>query len=238
MITTASMAPTLNPLAIPEDFRAKVADAQRSAYTTVADFTSTHGEKDAWLFRSVAIERTGYAPKPDVEAQELVYLHQIQAQRTPGGIATSKYFDSMYGDKLWLPLISELGPDQAKQATGLLRDALAFANDVSQTVKGTSNRSRPFVVDPTITPAVGIPGKNPSFPSGHASAAFAGAEILAAFLPNRRDEIFNIAEQSAFSRVYAGMHFPSDAIAGAKLGMMAGAFIDSRTGIAAPPVAA
>jgi hypothetical protein len=226
----AAPAPTgpLTPLAVPDAFRQQIAEAQRTAYATVKDFSSTHGEKDAWLFRSVAIARTGFEPKPDIELQEIQYLHELQAQRTPEGIATSKYYDAMYGEKLWQPLINELGPDQAKQAARLLNDALLFTNDMSQTVKGSSNRSRPYVADPTINPAVGKPGKNPSFPSGHASAAFAGAEVLAAFFPGRRDEIFNIAQQSAFSRVYAGMHFPTDAIAGAKLGTMAAAFIVSR----------
>lgn len=69
------------------------------------------------------------------------------------------------------------------------------------------------------------PPNFPSFPSGHAMAGFATATVLA--LSARRGRVavpvFVGAALVAASRVYLGHHFPSDVLAGAVLGVGAGA---------------
>ncbi len=72
----------------------------------------------------------------------------------------------------------------------------------------------------------------PSFPSGHTAAAFAMATFLAAWGGQRMPRGFATvvggllllwAAGVALSRVYLGVHFPSDTIAGAVLGAIVGA---------------
>jgi undecaprenyl-diphosphatase len=64
----------------------------------------------------------------------------------------------------------------------------------------------------------------PSFPSGHAMAAWATAAILALAYGRRVGwPAFTLAALVAFSRVYQGHHFPSDVFAGAVLGAGVGA---------------
>jgi undecaprenyl-diphosphatase len=59
-----------------------------------------------------------------------------------------------------------------------------------------------------------------SFPSGHAATSFACATVLAHYAPRLRVPLFVLAALIAFSRVYNGMHYPTDVLAGAVLGVL------------------
>jgi acid phosphatase (class A) len=85
--------------------------------------------------------------------------------------------------------------------------------DVLAPAKIYFNRQRPFVVDPNVKPAVKEPS-DLSYPSGHATFAFADAALLAAMIPEKADAIFERAARYARNRVIAGAHFPTDIEAG------------------------
>ncbi len=57
-----------------------------------------------------------------------------------------------------------------------------------------------------------------SFPSGHATTAFAAATFLSLWKPRWAPVAFCVAGLVGVSRVYLGSHFPSDVLAGAILG--------------------
>lgn len=75
-------------------------------------------------------------------------------------------------------------------------------------------RRRPALAD--LPPLVGTP-TGLSFPSAHASTAFAGA-LAYSRLGVPAAPLYGLAGALALSRVYLGVHYPSDIAAGALLG--------------------
>lgn len=75
-----------------------------------------------------------------------------------------------------------------------------------------------------------------SFPSGHATAAFALAGVLARTYPRARPLWYALAGAVGLSRLAINAHFLSDVMAGASLGLMV-AFVVLRLGLShkAPP---
>ena len=73
----------------------------------------------------------------------------------------------------------------------------------------------------------GLPplGREPatfSFPSGHAATSFAAATAIGSLLPPARAPLLAAAALMALTRPYLGLHYPSDALAGAALGRLLG----------------
>lgn len=97
--------------------------------------------------------------------------------------------------------------------------------------KGRLRRDRPYVADTTIYARVYgrrvhfIGKRSYSLPSGHAALGFAGATSVA--LTDGRPGVvaasYAWATAVALARVYEGVHYPSDVIAGAAVGFLAGA---------------
>lgn len=61
-----------------------------------------------------------------------------------------------------------------------------------------------------------------SFPSGHSASAAAFAVAVGGVLPALRPPLRVAASVVAFSRVYTGVHYPSDVLVGATVGVLSG----------------
>jgi undecaprenyl-diphosphatase len=72
---------------------------------------------------------------------------------------------------------------------------------------------------PHYDPLIAVPATH-SFPSGHAASSFAAATAIAAVAPRWRVPAFVLAALIAFSRVYNGVHWPTDVLAGAAVGVL------------------
>ena len=83
------------------------------------------------------------------------------------------------------------------------------------------NRSRPTELDHKLPTAVSVPN-SPSYPSEHAAAAQAAATVLAFLLPADAAKFQAMAEEAGWSRVLAGVQYPSDYDAGLALGRRVG----------------
>jgi undecaprenyl-diphosphatase len=100
--------------------------------------------------------------------------------------------------------------------SGLL--AVGVAAGLTSLIKDLVDRARPALADPGIEALVATPG-SPSFPSGHAATAFAAAIAVGAFYPRIRWPLLGTAAVVGLSRIYLGVHYWLDVVAGAALGI-------------------
>jgi undecaprenyl-diphosphatase len=91
-----------------------------------------------------------------------------------------------------------------------------IADLLAEVGKTIFDRHRPFETQ------LGPPTSTHSFPSGHAATAFACATVLASLAPRWRVSFFVLAALIAFSRVYNGVHYPTDVLGGSALGVLVG----------------
>ena len=87
-------------------------------------------------------------------------------------------------------------------------------------LKHIFKRARPFDTYPDLQPLIHEP-TDWSFPSGHSSASFAAAFVLYHYLPKKFSiPALILATLIAVSRLYLGVHYPSDVIGGAAIGYL------------------
>ena len=85
-------------------------------------------------------------------------------------------------------------------------------------------RPRPYVLDPTLLKSLLVPEQwDYSFPSGHTSASFATAGVLPFMRAKKRLAVplLILACLIGLSRLYVCVHYPTDVICGAVLGLIA-----------------
>jgi undecaprenyl-diphosphatase len=109
---------------------------------------------------------------------------------------------------------------------------LAFViNDL--TLKPIFHAPRPFQRDAQVR-VVGPRPDDYSFPSGHAAASVAAAVALSRAWPAGTIAWFALSAFIAYTRIYLGVHYPIDVVAGAIVGMACGWFAVGRTHWRAP----
>ncbi|KJK48119.1 bifunctional phosphatase PAP2/diacylglycerol kinase family protein [Streptomyces sp. NRRL F-4428] len=106
--------------------------------------------------------------------------------------------------------------------------SLALASSTINTVgKWSVRRPRPLLEGVPAVRQLAVQPQTTSFPSGHSASAFAFAAGVALASPGWGAVLAPVAASVAFSRVYTGVHYPSDVAAGAALGVGA-AFVVRR----------
>lgn len=85
-------------------------------------------------------------------------------------------------------------------------------------VKSRTRRLRPSEVLPQIRNLISMPDRF-SFPSGHAAGAFVMADLFRHFYPGLGIPLYAAASVISVSRIYNGVHYPGDVVAGTLLGI-------------------
>jgi membrane-associated phospholipid phosphatase len=111
----------------------------------------------------------------------------------------------------------------AAAATGPAAIGLNFV------VKVAVSRERPLIAD---HPRLGRAPTELSFPSAHATSSLAAAIALGRVERRARLPLLALAGTICVGRPYLGMHYPSDVLAGAALGLVIGSLVP---GLAGPP---
>lgn len=159
-------------------------------------------------------------------ARDMSITRRLIEARTPTGDAWARALDRAGGRTVWRELGAHAKAEPAV-VQALLGAAFAAAGVQAGVGKRQWDRPRPFRVDPTIR-VVGRTPRDESYPSGHSASAYAAARVLAALDPALTDEAYSLAREVVMSRVYAGVHFASDVVAGARLGTQLGQSIVER----------
>jgi membrane-associated phospholipid phosphatase len=76
---------------------------------------------------------------------------------------------------------------------------------------------RPFQLDPDVKPLFSTPN-HPSYPAAHGCLSTATAAILGYLFPRDAATLAALAQEANESRIWAGIHYRSDTVAGAALG--------------------
>ncbi|MEC4571899.1 bifunctional phosphatase PAP2/diacylglycerol kinase family protein [Streptomyces virginiae] len=124
--------------------------------------------------------------------------------------------------------IAVFGSAGARKAALRGAASLALASTTINTVgKWSVRRPRPLLEGVPAVRQLAVQPQTTSFPSGHSASAFAFAAGVALASPGWGAVLAPVAASVAFSRVYTGVHYPSDVAAGAALGVGA-AFVVRR----------
>lgn len=150
-------------------------------------------------------------------AQEVAHMLDLQATRTLADEQRCKQevklsvflFSNVLGD--WF------NADKLPITHQVMDEARINAGHVATAAKDSYQRVRPPVANPKIHPCVPLE-RSYSYPSGHTVAGIVWATLLSEIFPEKRDALMARGKQIGDDRVLAGMHYPTDVIAGRKLG--------------------
>lgn len=132
---------------------------------------------------------------------------------------------------VWIALLGAMAAFGKKTGrkialAGLVALAIGFAS--SEVIKEITMRPRPFLVLPDVRLLIPAPSSF-AFPSGHTTSAFAAASgaVLAARRLLQRVPLWGwgmlaLAAAISYSRIYVGVHWPTDVAAGVLLGLASG----------------
>ena len=132
------------------------------------------------------------------------------------------------GDLIWAPLVFWLyvfRKDSNEWTSSLiLAVAMVTAMSLTDVLKAAFNLPRPFQVPSLGIVARGEIPSNPGFPSGHTTNAFTVATVIWSRYTAWRVPFVLLAIATGVSMIILGLHFPSDVIGGASLGIFSGTF--------------
>jgi membrane-associated phospholipid phosphatase len=204
----------------PEEFRQETAERARNRHDQIEPGA---GRWRTWVISSGKDYRVPPPPNASETRRELRMLKNIIRDNDEEAAEQIKYWDAGSPAYRWIDMINARmvanTPTTAYGHRVYAYVALAMYDATVATWESKYHyrRLRPSEVDDDLPTALPVP-QSPSYPSEHAAAAQAAASVLAFFLPAEAASFQTMAERAAWSRVQAGLQYPSDYTAGLALG--------------------
>lgn len=132
-----------------------------------------------------------------------------------GGLRNFEYWNLQAG-RLLLEYGQAADAPRAARAYALLNAAFYDAGVACWDAKYAYWTIRPFQLDPEFRPVFPTPN-HPSYPAAHACFSMTSALVLAHLFPRDTTALAALGRESGDSRVWAGIHYPSDIAAGRQL---------------------
>jgi hypothetical protein len=177
-----------------------------------------------WLMTRGDQFRPGPPPAIDSVAfqEELALLKRINSNPTPSQRAIATNFAAKSLDFIWEPGYALVRRERLSVPREvrllapfavLYHDAYIAAHDAKYTYWSL----RPHMADTTIVPLIPVPN-HPAYVSNAAIIASAAAELVGSMFPQEAAQWRYLGEEAGLSRIYAGIHYPSDERAGNQMG--------------------
>lgn len=152
------------------------------------------------------------------------FLIKIQHLMINDTLTPTVKFITHLGDKgiIWIALILILLiPKRTRKYALLTAVALGLTYCVNNIfLKNYIGRTRPYEAFDAVQRLIGKQ-HDASFPSGHAASSFAAAMSFYIYFPKKIGiPALILATGIALSRLYVGVHYPGDALAGAFIGSL------------------
>ncbi|THA23528.1 phosphatase PAP2 family protein [Streptomyces sp. RKND-216] len=159
-----------------------------------------------------------------VSAWDHRLFHKVAARHWPGGDRVlPRLSKAANHGGLWFAVAAGIAATRhpAARRTALRGVAsLAVASATVNTLgKRAVRRARPILDNVPVVRQLHTQPVTTSFPSGHSASAAAFTTGLALENPRWGAAVAPLAAAVAFSRVYTGVHYPSDVLAGAAIGV-------------------
>ena len=181
------------------------------------------GNWRTWVISSGEDFRVQPPPSPSETQEELRSLAELVGRNDEQARQQIAYWDAGAPAYRWMEMVNNRlmsgtpttsYPHRVQAYVAL---AMYDATVAAWESKYHYNRRRPSEMDNRVKASLPVPD-SPSYPSEHAATAQAAAAVLAHFLPAEAQSFQTMAEQAGYSRVLAGLQYPSDNEAGLELG--------------------
>ena len=157
------------------------------------------------------------------KADEHIFTHVAGWHSELGDTVLPRLSVAASYSRLWIAISAVVGLTGGKESRRAVLEALtavALSSAVANiAAKGVAHRQRPTTTVPDSR-ALEHPSSS-SFPSGHSASAAAFSGVMGHRLPAIAVPINAVAASVAFSRVYTGVHYPSDVAVGWAIGRIA-----------------
>jgi acid phosphatase (class A) len=146
-----------------------------------------------------------------ITTAELTELHRIEGTRTPAQVTQAEADDHeedifIFKTVLGSGFTAEALPITAALSAHVRKDE----SSASSPLKNIYHRPRPYQVDKTLHPVCPLNPEPTSYPSGHSLSAYLLAFTLVQLVPEKRQEIFDRADEDVHNRLVCGVHYASD----------------------------
>jgi undecaprenyl-diphosphatase len=153
---------------------------------------------------------------------EVIFMQGLCSLRRHAWLTRFLYFLSRMGDGLlwWISglLFLIVGTTRTCWAVLAAGGAIGISVSVFILVKKWVGRPRPFEKWCDISSLI-VPPDKFSFPSGHTMTAFSVYAVYSSLIPGSGVLFLPIAILLGISRVFLGVHYPTDVVVGALLGV-------------------